>query len=111
MRLDIGKAAIEQLADTLLRQLLGDINELATTVIALVRVALGIFVGHNRALGFHHRLGDDVFRSDQLYRMLLAGQLVLDGLENFRVARGKVLIEETFMVHVMGCDIGVGCCV
>jgi hypothetical protein len=39
------------------------------------RIAFGVFVGHHRALRFHHGARDDVFRRDQLDLVLLDGQV------------------------------------
>ena len=51
------------------------------------RIALGIFVGQDRALGLEHSLGDDIFRGDQLDLVLLAAQLLADGGEDLFVPR------------------------
>ena len=64
IRLHIGEFAVEEPGHALDRQSLGDIDELAAAIIAPAGIALGIFVGQNRALGFEHGLGDDVFRGD-----------------------------------------------
>ena len=54
VRLHVGEAAAEQLAGALDRELLGDVDELAAAIVALARIALGVFVGHHRALRLEH---------------------------------------------------------
>jgi hypothetical protein len=56
-------------------RVLGDIDELAAAIVALARIALGIFVGHDRALRLEHGAGHDVLRGDQLDLVLLAAEL------------------------------------
>ena len=60
---------------TLLGESLGDVDELAATVVALARQALGVLVGEPRALGFHDRGGDVVLARDQLDLVVLAAAL------------------------------------
>jgi class 3 adenylate cyclase len=52
--LHIGEAAAEQLAGALDGELLGDVDELAAAIVAAAGIALGIFVGHHRALRLQH---------------------------------------------------------
>ena len=66
VRLDVGEAAVEQDAGALDRELFRDVDELAAAVIALARIALGVFVGQHRALRLEHGAGDDVLGGDQL---------------------------------------------
>ena len=68
---------------------LGDVDELAAAVIAPARIALGIFVGHHRALRFEHGAGDDVFGGDQLDFVALAAEFELDGAGDLRIAVGE----------------------
>jgi hypothetical protein len=72
LRLDIGEAAAEQRLGALDRQLLGDVDELAAAVVAAAGIALGIFVGQDRALRLQHGAGDDVLGGDQLDLVALA---------------------------------------
>ena len=89
--LDVGEAAGEQLAGALDRQVLGDVDELAAAVIAPAGIAFGVFVGHHRALRLEHRLGDDVFRGDQLDLVALTAELQLDRAGDLRIGirRGR----------------------
>ena len=54
MGLDVGEGAIEQALGAIDGQLLDDVDILAAAVIALARIAFGIFVGEQRARGFEH---------------------------------------------------------
>ncbi|MNL54875.1 hypothetical protein D3C87_1782420 [compost metagenome] len=92
--LHIGEADAKQLLGALDSQRLGDVHILATAVVTLARIAFGIFVGQHRALRFQHGTRDDVFRSDQLDFVLLASQLVLDGLRQLRIGFSNRIGEE-----------------
>ena len=94
IRLDIGEAAVEQSAGALDRQLLGDVDELAAAVIAPARIALGIFVGHHRALRLEHGARDDVLRGDQLDLVALATELEFDRAGDLRIGVGERRGEE-----------------
>ncbi len=53
--LHIDEADAEELLGALDGERLGDVHELAAAIVALARIALGIFIGHDRALRFEHR--------------------------------------------------------
>jgi hypothetical protein len=72
VRLHIGKAALEEALGALDRQPLGDIDKLAAAVITASGIALGIFVGEQRALRLEDGARDDVLARDQLDLGLLA---------------------------------------
>ena len=78
VRLDVGEAAVEQLAGAIDGELLGLVDLLAAAVVAPAGIALGIFVGQHRARGLEHGARDDVLRGDQLDLLALAVQLALD---------------------------------
>ena len=84
IRLHVGKAGAEQFLGALDRQRLGDVDPFAAAVVARARIALGVLVGHHRALRFQHRAADDVFRGDQLDLMALTAEFALDGGGDFR---------------------------
>jgi hypothetical protein len=85
-------------AEQLLGALDGDrldlVDEFAAAVVALARIALGVLVGQDRALGLKHGLGDDVLRSDEFDLVLLTTQLQTDPIEDVAVRRGEVRAEE-----------------
>ncbi len=85
MRLDVGKFGVEQLLDAVDRKLLGDVDELAPAVVALARIALGVFVGELRALRRHHGGAGVVLRRDQLDMLFLAQVLAGDRSGKFGV--------------------------
>ena len=74
VRLHVGEVRAEELFRALDRQRLRDVHELAAAVIAFSRIALGVFVGHHRALRLQHSAGHDVFGGDQLDLMPAGGQ-------------------------------------
>jgi hypothetical protein len=94
VRLHVGMSAGEQPAGPLDRQVFSDINVLAAAVIALAGIALGIFVGHHRALRLHHGGRDDVLAGDQLDLVTLPAQLLPHRPEKLGVARGKRFAEK-----------------
>ena len=100
MRLHIGELAAEQFGDAIDRKLLGDIDELAAAVIALARIAFGIFVGQHRALRLEHGAADDVFRRDQFDLVALAAELVADHLRDFRIAFRERCREKRFRIKI-----------
>ena len=59
--LHIGISHAKQLASPRNCQIFGNIDIVTAAVIALARIAFGVFVGHHRALSFHHGAADDVF--------------------------------------------------
>ena len=67
---------------------LDDVNTLASAVVALAGIALGIFVGKHRAHRGEHRRRDDVFARNQLDVPALAGQLPFHRRAHLRVAAG-----------------------
>ena len=64
MRLHVGVLGAEKLLGAVDGQLLGAIHEFAAAVIALARIAFGVFVGEHGARRFEHGLGDQIFRGD-----------------------------------------------
>jgi hypothetical protein len=93
-RLDVGEAAGKQLFRALDRQGLGDVDELTAAVVAPARIALGIFVGHDRALRLEDGAGDDVFRRDELDFVALATELVGDRAGDVGIGLGEGRGEE-----------------
>ena len=66
VRLHVGVVGAEELLGAIDSQLLGDIHVLATTVIALARIAFGIFVGEHGTLRLEHARARIVLGGDQL---------------------------------------------
>ena len=91
MRLDVGVIGAEQFLGAFDGQLLGHVHVFAAAVVALARVAFGVFVGEHRTLGFEHARAGVVFRGDQLDVVFLAPALVGDGLGEFGVVLGDGL--------------------
>lgn len=89
MRLNVGVCRIEYLAGAIARDGLDGIYVGATTVIALAGIAFGVLVGKNRAHRLDDRQRGNVLGRDQLERVALARQLVVDGGGNLGVCLGK----------------------
>ena len=96
VRLHIGEAGAEQFPGAIDRQRLHDVHPFAAAVIAVARIALGVFVGQHRALRFQHRAADDVLRRDQFDLMTLPAELAADRRGDVRIGlgepRGKELV-------------------
>ncbi len=89
MRLHVGVLGAKQFLGAIARQVLDNVGELASAVIALARIALGVFVGEDAASGFHYRFGNEVFARDQLELRVLALGFMLDGPIDIRVHLGQ----------------------
>ncbi len=85
VRLHVGVLGAEELLGAIARQVLHHVGELASAVIALAGIALGVLVGEDRAGGFQHGFADKVLRGDQLQAFVLATFFVLDGLRDLGI--------------------------
>ena len=89
VRLHVGEPGAEELLGARDGEIFRDVDVLAAAIVALAGIALGIFVGHDRALRLEHRLADDVLRGDQLDLVLLAAELVADRFGDLWIGLGK----------------------
>ena len=71
------------------RQLLGNIHEFAAAVVALARIAFGIFVGQHRACRLQHRFGDKILRRDQLDARGLPLHFLAEHFGDLRIGFGQ----------------------
>ena len=94
MRLHIGEGAVEKLPGAFDRQVLGNIHILAAAIVAAPRIALGIFVGQDRALGFQHGARHDILGGNQFDLVLLARQLRGYGFGDLGIGLVELLLEE-----------------
>ncbi len=69
--LDVGEFAVEERADALDGEALDDVREFLPAVIAAARIAFGVFVGENGAVGSEHVLRNIVLARDELKPLLL----------------------------------------
>ena len=76
---------IEQFLQAVDGDLLGNIDMLATTVVALAGVAFGILVGQLRTLRRHDGVADVVLGGNQLDVLFLAAILIFNRLPQFRI--------------------------
>ena len=89
VRLDIGMLGAEQFLHPVDGERLGNVDVLATAVIALARQAFGVLVGEHRTLRFEHRAADDVLRRDQFDLVALATKLLADRVKDLRIGLGE----------------------
>ena len=106
--LHIGEAAAKQLFRPLDGEILGDVDILAAAVIALARIAFGIFVGENRALGLQHGARNNVLGGDQLDFVTLPPEFEFNRLGEIGVGAGERGGEETGLAHYLPLDQGGG---
>ncbi len=87
--LHVGETAAEQAAGALDGERFGDVDELASAIVAPAGIALGVLVGHHRALRLEHGAGDDVLGGDQLDLVALAAEFLGDGVGDLGIAVGQ----------------------
>ena len=91
------------------RKGLRNIDELASTVVAATRVALGVLVGQDRSLRFKNRARNKVLRGDHFQRALLAFQFLIQNRLDFRVELAQWQIVER--IHLQSfCESGGHAC-
>ena len=82
VRLHVGVLGAEQRLRALDRQRLGDVDELATAVVALAWIAFGVLVGEHRSRRFEDGAAHEVLRGDQLQALVLPPFFVAHGLRD-----------------------------
>ena len=87
--LDVGEAAVEQLASALDCEAFGNVDELAAAVIASAGIAFRVLVGHHRALRFEHGARHDVFRGDEFDPIALTTEFEFDRAGDLRIGVGE----------------------
>ncbi len=106
VRLDIGVFAVEQFLGPRDRDVLRLVHMLASAVVAPPGIALGVLVGHHRALRVEHRLAHDVLGGDQLDLVALAPEFAGDRAEKLGVGfRGVVVKEQLAGRHGSACNV------
>ena len=89
VRLHVGVLGAKDLLGAVAGQVLHHVGVLAAAVVAAPRVALGIFIGEDRAGRLQHCLGDEVLAGNHLQPFVLAEGFVVNGSGNFGVGLGK----------------------
>ena len=92
VRLDVGVFGAEEFLDAVDRELLGDVDVFAAAVVAAARVALGVLVGEDGALGFHHGARGEVLGGDHFQGAALAAKLLGEYCGDFGVELGQRLV-------------------
>ena len=91
VRLHVGVIRAEQRADAIAREVLDDVDLLATAVVALARKPLGVLVGENGTGGLEHGHRHEVLGGDQLDGPALAREFGVDRRGDLGILRGDVL--------------------
>lgn len=99
VRLHVGVLGTEERLGTVDGELLGDVDVLAAAVVALARVALGVLVGEDGALGLEHGTRHEVLGRDHLEGVALTAELLLQDGGDLGVDLGERGVE--------GCAVGV----
>ncbi len=106
VRLNVGKFGAEELLGAFDGQFFHDVDILAAAIIALARIAFGIFVGEDGTLRFENSARNDVFRGNQLDFMALTTEFVADCSENLGIDILEACIEENVGRRVLGGGVG-----
>ncbi len=89
VRLHVDVLAAEELARTVAGQVLHDVGVFAAAVVAAPRIALGIFIGEDRAGCLQHGFGDEVFAGNHLQPFVLAESFLVNGGGNIGIGLGE----------------------
>ena len=103
MGLDVGVLRPEKLFAPLDGEALHDVDELAPAVVSRPRIALGVLVGHDAALGLQDSLADEVLRGDHLQFSRLPARLLADRLGDLRVGLHQIRHEFTCFILFFPC--------
>jgi hypothetical protein len=76
----------EELLQPVAGKVLGHIVELASPIVSLAGVALGIFIGHDGSHCFKNRTGNNIFGCNQFQAIDLAEPLFLDDICYFWIS-------------------------
>src|SRR3546814_766678 len=101
MGLHIGETAVEHLLGAFDGERFDRIRRRAALIVAAAGIAFGIFVGEDRALRLQHRLGNNVFRRDQLDLVLLAVELGGDRVGDRAIGAAQGVGEEARRLDVV----------
>ena len=114
VRLNVCEFTVEQLFCAFDREGFSDVYVFAAAVVTLTSITFGVFVGHYRALGFHHSFGYDVFRSNQFNLVTLTAQFRANGGKKIGVTGFKAFGEKTSVggshTHVLRVGDWIECC-
>ncbi len=87
--LHVGVIGAKKLLGAIPGQVFDHIGKLAAAVVALARIAFGIFVGEDGTDSLQHRLADKILRGDHLQAFVLAADFVIDGRGDLWIGLGK----------------------
>ena len=89
MRLHVDVLAAENLTRAIASEILNNVGVLASAVVAAPRVALGIFIGKDRAGRLQHGFGDEVLAGNHLQPLVLAESFVVNSGGDFGIGLGE----------------------
>src|ERR1700677_1316142 len=89
VRLHVDVLRAKELTGAIPGQVFDDVGILTATVVALAWIALGVFVGEDRADSLQHRLAYKILRGDHLQAFVLAADFVIYGGGDLWVGLGK----------------------
>ena len=89
VRLHVDVLAAEDLPRAIAGQILHDVGVLAAAVVTAPGIALGIFIGEDRAGCFQHRFRDKVFAGNHLQPLVLAEGFVVNGGGHIGIGLGE----------------------
>src|SRR5690606_4068392 len=93
VRLDVREARAEEFLESVDRDLLDLVDELASAVVALAGVTLGVLVGEDAALGLERGDGSEVLRRDHLEGRLLPVELGIEQCSDLRIEIDKAVVK------------------
>ena len=88
MRLHVDVVGAKELPGAVPGEVLYDVGELASAVVALAGIAFGVFVGEDGASGLEDGAADEVLGGDHLQAFVLAEDLIVYLGCNLRVGGG-----------------------
>ena len=102
VRLDVGIGTPEQLPGAIDRELLDDIDVLASAVVAASGIAFRVFVGQHRAGRIEHGPAHDVLGRDQFDLIALTLKFRVHGTRDRRVGLPDLVGEKAFANAIFG---------
>src|SRR3974390_2694766 len=86
MRLHVCVLRAKKLLCSIARQILDNIGKLASAVVPLSGIPLGILIRKHRSGSFEHSFADKVLGSNQLQPLMLAPRFVINRRRNLRIS-------------------------
>ena len=91
MRLHVGVLCGKNRLGAIAGEVFGHVDELASPVVTMARIALGVFVRQHAANGLHHRRAGVILRGDHFQAVTLSADLAGNGRPQLRILAFKVI--------------------